>query len=110
MTRAIVTDPDPTEIGAALEDDGATVTRVTRPITAATLEGAGIADADLFVLTDAEEATAIPLARERNSDVRIVVYGTENLPEFAGHQADLVITPETLDQDIVVEELLDTVS
>lgn len=109
MTRAIVTGSDPEGIGASLEQAGASVERVEGPVTAGILERRGIDATALFVLTDPEEATAIPLARELQPDVRIVAYTHTSLPDFATHQADLVVAPNAIDQAVLVEELLQQV-
>ncbi|TKX51860.1 CTP synthetase, partial [Halorubrum sp. SS7] len=69
------------------------------------LEDAGIGGAGLFVLTDVEEATGIPIAKELNSDVRIVTYATRSLPEFVATVADLAVDPALLDAATVAEEL-----
>lgn len=107
MKRIIVTEPDEADIGAALTDAGATVQLVARPITTSVLEQARIGETDIFVLTDPAEAIAIPILREIQPDVRIVVYAGEGLPDFASHQADLVLSPTGLEQDVVVEALLE---
>ena len=107
MTNIIVTTPDDADIAAALEEADASVTVIDHPITGPKLEDAGIDDTSLFILTDPAEATAIPLTRELNADIRIVVYGATGLPEFATHQADLVLSSDAIDQAVVVEELLD---
>lgn len=106
MTRAIVAGPDPEGLGDALADAGVDVTRLDGVLTADALADAGVDDADLFVLTEASEATAIPVARERNPDVRIVLYSRDSLPEFAKGQADLAVDPALLGVDIVAEELI----
>ena len=103
--RAVVAGPDPDGIAAALESRGATVTRVDGVVTGDTLADAGIADATLYVLTDAAEATSIAVAKERNPDVRAVVYGRDSLPEFAAAQTDLAVDPDLLGADVVAEEL-----
>jgi voltage-gated potassium channel Kch len=81
------------------------VTRVEGVLTAAVLEDAGLADADLFVLTDLSEATAITVAKDHNPSVRVVVYSHDSLPEFARGQADLAMDPSLFDVELVAEEL-----
>lgn len=107
MTHIIVSQPDSTAIGDALVDEGADVTHVDRPITRRELERANVADATVFILTDADEATAIPLVREINPDTRIVVYTNDGITDFASHQADLVLSPAGIERTIVVETLLE---
>ncbi|MCO8268298.1 CTP synthetase [Haloferax sp. Atlit-12N] len=106
MTTAIVAGTDPDGLGEALETEGATVVRVSGIASADSLGEAGIEDADLFVLTDMDDATAISVAKELNPDVRVVTYAYDSLPEFATAQADLAIDPNLLAVDVVAEELV----
>ena len=92
-------------LGTALEGRGAAVARVGAPATAAALEGAGIAGADLLVVTDAAEATAVAVARETNPGVRVVVFSPDTLPEFVRGQVDLAVSPDVLEAAVVAEEL-----
>ncbi|KAB1193751.1 CTP synthetase [Haloferax sp. MBLA0076] len=106
MTTAIVAGTDPDGLGEALEAEGATVVRVVGIASADSLGEAGIDDADLLVLTDMDDATAISVAKEVNPDVRVVTYSRDSLPEFAKGQADLAVDPELLGVDVVAEELV----
>ncbi|WP_348608003.1 DUF7126 family protein [Halobaculum rarum] len=103
---AVVAGPDSEDLGDELESLDVTVSRIDGAVTGGTLEAAGIDDAALFVLTDTAEATGIAVAKERNPDVRAVVYATESLPEFARGQADLAIDPELLSAAVVADELV----
>jgi hypothetical protein len=105
MTRAILAGADDNGLGAALETEGIEVSRVEGLLTGAALDDAGVADADLFVLTDLDEATAITVAKDRNPDVRVVVYSHDSLPEFARGQADLAMDPTLFGVEMVAEEL-----
>jgi hypothetical protein len=105
MTRAILAGPDHDDLGLALEGEGIDVSRVDGILTASVLDDAGIADADLFVLTDLDEATAISVVKDQNPDVRIVVYSHDSLPEFARGQTDLAMDPDLFGVDMVAEEL-----
>lgn len=102
---AVVAGPDGEGIAAALESRGATVARVDGVVTGERLDDAGIAEATLYVLTDAAEATSIAVAKDRNPDVRAVVYSRDALPEFAAAQTDLAVDPDLLDAGVVAEEL-----
>ena len=102
---AIVAGPDPEGLGDALEAEGLDVVRITDTLSASTLDAAGVDDADLLVLTDVAEATGISVAKDRNPDVRVVVYSRESLPEFAKGQADLAVDPALLADDVVADEL-----
>ncbi|QUO48220.1 MULTISPECIES: DUF7126 family protein [Halorubrum] len=103
---AIVAGPDEHGLGEELAALGVEIRRIEGLVTAAKLEDAGVADADLFVLTDVEEATGIPVAKELNPDVQIVTYAGRSLPEFVATVADLAVDPDLLDAATVAEELL----
>jgi len=104
--RAIVVGADADGIADALEAEGADVTRLDGVASGQRLEDAGAADADLLVLTDAGEATAIPVARELNPDLRTVAYTGDGVPEFVKGVLDLTVDPALLDADAVAEELV----
>jgi len=104
-STAVLVGPDDDGLGTELADDGFEVTRVEAVPTSDSLDEAGMADADLFVLTDVGEASAIPVARELNPDVRVVVYCDGSIPEFARGQTDLAVDPDLLDPGAVAEEL-----
>lgn len=104
MSLAVVVGGDEQAIGEALEGAGFAV--ATAPIgNRPGLEEAGIHEADLFVLTDLEQATSITVAHDLNEDVRIVVYAGGSLPEFATRQTDLMVDPDLLSPAAVAEEL-----
>lgn len=105
MSRAILAGPDRDGLGAALEVQGLDVTRIEGILTASVLDDAGVADADLFVLTDLDEATAISVVKDRNPDIRVVVYSHDSLPNFARGQTDLAMDPDLFEVDLVAEEL-----
>ncbi|ELZ38724.1 DUF7126 family protein [Halorubrum tebenquichense] len=105
-TTAVVAGPDERGLGEELAALGVEITRIDGLVTRAKLDAAGIADADLFVLTDVEEATGIPVAKELNPDVRIVTYASRSLPEFVATVADLAVDPDLLGPGTVAEELL----
>jgi hypothetical protein len=52
------------------------------------------------------DASAIPVARDANPDVRIVTYARDSLPEFARRQTDLAVDPNLLAAEVVAEELV----
>ena len=106
MMEAIVAGPDEDDIGDALEAEGIALERVTGIVSRPALENAGIVEADLYVLTDAEQATSIPIARDLNEDVRLVAYARDTLPEFVKGQLDLAIDPRLMDVQVVAEELV----
>mgnify|MGYP005860985517 CR=1 FL=1 len=104
-TSAIVTGPDEHGLGEELIERGVSVSRIEGVVSADALEAAGIGDVDLLVLTDVEEATAIPVAKELNPSVTVVTYSERSLPEFVAAVADLAVDPELLAPDVVAEEL-----
>lgn len=92
-------------LGSALETRDATVDRVDGLANGASLDAAGIRDAELLVMTDVAEATAVPVALEVNPALRVVVYAPDTLPEFVRGQVDLAVSPDVLDATVVAEEL-----
>lgn len=103
--RIVLAGGDDEGIAAALEAAGAAVSRVDGIAARNSLAAAGIDDADVFVLTDMTDATAISVAKDLNPDVRVVTYATDSLPEFARAQADLALDPALFSPDLVAEEL-----
>ena len=101
---AILVGPD-RELETALRDQGVETTRLEEPATGESLDDARVADADLLVVTDVAEATAVPIAREANPDVRIVIYAPETMPEFVRGQVDLAVAPGVLSPDVIAAEL-----
>ncbi len=101
----VVAGPDEHGVGEELTALGATVSRIEDVVSAAALTDAGIADADYLVLTDVEEATGIPVAKELNPDVTVVTYAERSLPEFVAAVADLAVDPALLTAAVVAEEL-----
>ncbi|ELZ31974.1 CTP synthetase [Halorubrum sp. E3] len=106
QSLAVVAGPDENGLGEELAALGVEIRRVDGLVTATKLEEAGVADAAYFVLTDVEEATGIPVAKELNPDVRVVTYASRSLPEFVATVADLAVDPDLLDAATVAEELL----
>jgi hypothetical protein len=102
---AVVAGPDENDIGAALTAEGVGVTTIEGIPTGESLDDAGVDEAALYVLTDVTEATSIPVAKERNPEVRAVVYADGSLPEFAQPITDLTVDPALLDPETVAEEL-----
>lgn len=103
---AIVAGPDTENLAGELEAHDVAVSHIDGAVTGGTLDDAGIEEAALFVLTDTSEATGIAVAKERNPDVRAVVYAPESLPEFAKGQTDLAVDPALLSADVVADELV----
>ena len=102
---AVVAGPDEHGLGEELAALGVDVSRIEGLVTADALREAGITDADYFVLTDVEEATGIPIAKELNPDVLAVTYTDRSLPAFVAGVSDLAIDPTLMDPVLVAEEL-----
>lgn len=107
MTRAVIAGPDADAMIAALEAEDVVVTATGRLGNRPALEEAGIVDADILILTDTTLATSIPIARDLNDDLRIVVYASDSLPEFAKGQADMLLDPELFSPEAIAAELAD---
>ena len=102
---AVIAGPDPYGLGDELADCGVTIRRIEGLVTAESLRDAGIDEAAYVVLTDVEEATGIPIAKELNPDVLAVTYAERSLPEFVAGVADLAVDPALMDAELVAEEL-----
>lgn len=105
MNRAVIAGPDEEDLANALEAAGLAITHVDGAANRPGLEDAGIIDADLFVLTDLVNATSIPVAKDLNEDVSIVVYADGSLPGFVSGMEVLKMDPRLLGPDAVAEEL-----
>lgn len=105
--RALVAGSDADGLGDALAAAGVEVTRVDGIATRPAMEEAGLLEADLFVLTDVAEATAIPIARDLTDGLRVVVYTEDSLPEFVAGMEVVRMDPRLLGPEAVAEELLD---
>jgi hypothetical protein len=103
--KAIVVGPD-RSIVEALEAKGVEVTRIEGVASGDRLVEAGVETADLLVITDAGEATAIPVALERNGELKTVAYTQDSMPEFVKSRLDFAIDPDLLGPDAVAEELV----
>lgn len=102
--QVTIAGPDDAAIADAVENEGHDIAIApigNRP----GLEEAGIHDADVYLLTDLDQATSIAVAKDLNDDVRVVVYAEGSLPDFASRQTDLVVDPNLLGPDAVAEEL-----
>ena len=105
MTRAVIAGSDAARLGPALMTEGVDVTTAAGTANRDALEAAGIDEADVLVVTETTLATAIPVAKELNPDVRVVVYADGSLPDFARRQAGHILDPKLLDPDFVAEEV-----
>jgi hypothetical protein len=102
--NVIVAGADDNDIGTAIADAGHAVEYVdvaNRPA----LEEANVHDAEVFVLTEVQQATSIAVAKDLNEGLHVLVYADGSLPDFARGQADLLVDPSLLDPAAVAEEL-----
>lgn len=106
MMKAIIAGHDPEDIAEAFAEADVSVARAEGTADREALEAAGAADADFLVITDVGLATAIPVTKEMNPDIRVVVYDRQSLPDFARGQADLIIDPDLMDPETVVGGLV----
>lgn len=103
--NAVVIGPDDDGLGDALEAAGVEIIHAAGTATREQLLDAEIETAELLVVTDSVLATSIPVAREINTQLRVVVYIHDSLPEFARTTAELILDPELMDPETVAEEL-----
>lgn len=102
--NVIVAGTDDHDIAAAIDAEGHSVERIglaNRPA----LEEAGILETDVLVLTEVDLATTVPVAKDLNEGVRVVLYAEGSLPDFASRQADMLVDPDLLDAEAVAAEL-----
>jgi hypothetical protein len=105
MTRVVIAGPGADEMIAALEAEDVVVSDTGNVGNRPALEEAGIVEADVLMLTDTSLATSIPIAKDLNDDLRVVVYASDSLPEFAKGQADILLDPELFSPEAVAEEI-----
>lgn len=105
MSSVVIAGADPDGLGEALEARGASVSYARGTADRPSLEDAGIVAADTLVLTDVGLATAIPVAKDLNPDLRVLVYTRDSVPEFAKAQAGHILDPDLLDVETVAEEM-----
>ncbi|WP_336343772.1 DUF7126 family protein [Halalkalicoccus ordinarius] len=98
---------DADALGDALQAEGFEVACIDGLADREALEEAGIDDAEVYLITDVVQATSIPVARERNERLRIVVYAPDSLPEFARPLADLIVGPDLVGPEAVADALVD---
>jgi voltage-gated potassium channel Kch len=103
--NAIVIGPDADGLGDALDAIGVSVSHAAGTASRDLLIDAGIETADLLAVTDAALATSIPIAREVNPDIRVVVYAHDTVPEFARPTAGLILDPDLMNTKTVAEEI-----
>ncbi|RQG88782.1 CTP synthetase [Natrarchaeobius halalkaliphilus] len=105
--KVIVAGPDDDDIAPALENEGADVHRLDGVLTRPRLEEVGIVGAELYVLTDIDQATSIPIVCDLSDQIRTVVYSRKTIPEFVRGQLDLSVDPRLVDPAVVADELVD---
>lgn len=106
MERVLLAGPDENGLEAAFDALDVETTRIAGPVTRETLHEAGVADATVLVLTDMRDASAIPVAKDENPDLRVVTYCPDSLPEFARGQTDLAVDPALIGSSMFAEELV----
>ncbi|SDJ89921.1 hypothetical protein SAMN05216226_11178 [Halovenus aranensis] len=103
-TRVVVAGTDTHDIAGPIEDAGFALSVVDVGNRSA-LESVDIAEADIYVLTEAAQATSIPVAKDLNPELKVVVYTEESLSDFALPQTDLILDPALFDPEEVTAEL-----
>ncbi|AWB27391.1 DUF7126 family protein [Halococcoides cellulosivorans] len=90
---------------AALDDAECSVSHIDEVVDRSALDDADIESADVYLLTEMDQATTIAVAKDCNPDVRVVVYDDASLPDFASRQTDVAVDPALVDPETVVETL-----
>ena len=73
----------------------------------AQLAAAGIADAELLVVTQMADATTAVVARELHPTLRVIAYSGESLPAVATTQVDLAVDPALVSPAGLVDAWVD---
>jgi hypothetical protein len=107
IESAVFAGEDPNGLVDALRAEDVSVTVLEGIANRDALEEAGISGVDALILTDVGQATAIPVAKELNPDVRVIVYAGASLPEFVSAQQVLAVDPDLLSVEAVAEEIAD---
>lgn len=106
MSDVLIVGPDEFDITARFRETDISAIHLDGVPVGADLDDAGIEEAKVVLLTHVDHASLIPVAKERNPDIQIVLYTSARLPPFASRQADVAI-----DQALVeVEEVIDAVA
>lgn len=109
MSDIILLGSDPFDLGLRLEAASFEVSKLDGYPTGVDLETVGITDALVLLVTDVKLASLIPVAREQNETIQVVLYTDDRLPPFASAQADLAVDPELVDPDEFVEAVIDRI-
>lgn len=104
--QIIVVGSDSENLTDALATAGAAVTQIEGIATRPDLEEAGIIDADILVVTAIDQATVIPIAKDINPDVRVIVYADASLPAFVSGQTDIAMDPKLYSPELIAQELV----
>lgn len=110
MSDLVLLGPDRAGLLTLLEAAGFESTALDGNPVGADLEAAGIADASVLLLTDVGHASMIPVARELNPGLLVVLYTGAGLPAFASAQADLSVDPDLVGAADLVEAVADRVA
>ncbi|MFW6449173.1 MAG: DUF7126 family protein [Halobacteriota archaeon] len=109
MSDVLLVGTDPGGLVADLEAAGLRVAHLDGTPIGPDLDEVGIAEAAVLLLTDAGQASIVPVARERNPTIAIVLYADQGFPDFASAQADLAVDRALIDVDELVDALVDRV-
>lgn len=93
-------------LDGTLADHGLEVAAVDGFATGAQLSDAGVADATSLLVTDLDQATVIPVAKDQNPELTVVTYDEQALPEFATRQTDFALDPALIEPELLVAEIL----
>lgn len=107
IESAVFAGEDPNGLVDALRGEGIDVTVLDGIANRDAIEEAGVPGVDALILTDVGQATVIPVAKELDPEIRVVVYAGASLPEFVSGQQVLAIDPELLSVAAVAEEIAD---
>lgn len=109
MSDVIIVGRDRDGLAEGLTAAGLEVETVPEDARGADLETAGIGSAAVLLLTAADQASLVPVARDQSDRVVIVLYAGDGFPDFASAQADIAVDRGLIGPDDLVDAIVDRV-
>lgn len=107
MSEVIVVGDDTHGLTDRFGEAGCSVSHLEGWPVGSDLDENGIAEAGALVVTEANLASVIAVAKERNDRVMVVLYSSGRLPPYASAQTDLAVDPALVNPEGVVEAIID---
>ena len=105
-TDALVVGGVSTALRQAFTEAGIDFVAIDGVATGTRLVDAGIEAAQTLVVTDLDQATVIPVAKDHNPGVTVITYDEQSLPEFATAQTDFALDPALFSPEWLATEVV----